>query len=57
MNEQQIRNLLYPAIHGVNRYLHKEHLDTLSIRELLANCHPIDREDFVRQFDRDGIKF
>jgi hypothetical protein len=57
MNEQQIRKLLYPAIQGYNRHLHKEHLDTLSISELLPNCHPIDRGDFKRQFDRDGINY
>jgi hypothetical protein len=49
MNE--IRELMYTNIQGYNKYLTKDHLEKLSLRELLANCHPIDREDFKRKLE------
>lgn len=48
-NKEEIRKQMYTHIHGCNKFLTKEYLDTLDWRGLLANCHPIDRPIFQRE--------
>jgi hypothetical protein len=50
--KEQIRKEMYCNIRGYNKYLTREHLETFSIKELLANCHPEDRIDFIRKLER-----
>lgn len=52
MNEQQIRKEMYCNIRGYNKYLTREYLETFTIEELLANCHPVDRIDFIHKLER-----
>ena len=51
MTEKEIRELMYTSIHGCNKYLTKDHLKELSLHELLANAHPLDRVDFKRKLE------
>ena len=48
---KEIRELMYVNIHGYNKHLTRDHLEKLSFRELLANCHPIDRPVFERKLE------
>lgn len=48
---KEIRELMYTHIHGYNKHLTRDHLEKLHPRELLANCHPIDRPVFERELE------
>jgi len=48
---KEIRELMYTHIHGYNKHLTRDHLEKLHIRELLCNCHPLDRMDFTRKLE------
>ena len=51
MTEKEIREQLYTSIHGCNKYLTRDYLKDLSLQELLANAHPLDRADFKRKLE------
>ncbi len=53
--QEGIRKQMYANIHGCNKYLIAEYLDTLNWQELLRNCHPIDRPIFVRELQLLGL--
>lgn len=42
-------------IHGVNKYLTESATFWMSWQELLANCHPIEREDFKYKLKKLGL--
>ena len=46
-----IRKQMYANIHGVNKHMTPEYLDTLDWQGLLCNCHPIDRLEFARKLE------
>ena len=44
-------------IQAQNKYLTRTHLDTLSIRELLANTHPAYRLDYARKLRDENLTY
>jgi hypothetical protein len=53
---KELRELMYTHIHGYNKYLTRDHLEKLSMYELLANCHPVERVDFTRKLENLSLK-
>ncbi len=47
----ELKKQMYTNIHGVNKHLTMDYLDTLDWQGLLCNCHPLDRIDFKRKLE------
>ncbi len=50
--KSSLKKEIYTHIHSYNRYLTTDYLDTLNWVGLLRNCHPIEREHFMKHLER-----
>ena len=50
-----MKNEMITNARSYNKYLDKKEMESWNFNRLLANCHPLDREDFLKRFNRGEV--